>query len=74
MDGYTNIDAGATIMNTRAKFVMKKWSGAAIGLLAVTGNHMSVVWKSLKHINDKDKDVFDINHEMDKDIVVEEDV
>lgn len=43
MDGYTNIDAGATIMNTRAKFVMKKWSGAAIGLLAVTGNHMSVV-------------------------------
>ena len=70
----TNLDAGAIIMNTRAKLIMKKWSGAAIGLLAVTGNHMQLVGKSLKQITDADKDKLDINHELDKDIVVEEEV
>lgn len=70
----TNIDKGATIMNSRAKLVFKKNSGAAIGLLAITGNHMSVVGKNLKQITDKTKDELDFNHEMDKDIVVDEDV
>lgn len=74
MDENTNIDGGATIMNTRAKVVFKKNSGAAFGLTCVTGNHMSVVGLNLKQINDKIKDEMDINHEMDKDIVVEEDV
>lgn len=70
----TNINSGAIIMNTRAKLIMKKWSGAAVGLLAVTGNHMQLVGKSLKQITDADKDKLDINHELDKDIVVEEEV
>lgn len=70
----TNLDAGAVIMNTRAKFIMKKWSGAAIGLFVVTGNHLSVIGKSLKQVTDKDKEELDVNHEMDKDIVVNEDV
>lgn len=74
MDLRTNIDAGALIMNTRAKFIMKKWSGAAVGLLAVTGNHMQIVGRCLKDITDVDKDLLDTNHEMDKDIVVEEEV
>lgn len=74
MDENTNIDAGAYIMNGRAKLVFKKNSGAAVGLLAITGNHMSIVGKNLKQITDKTKDEFDVNHEMDKDIVVEEDV
>ena len=74
MEENTNIDGGATIMNGRAKFIMKKWSGAAINLLVITGNHMSVVGKSLKQITDKTKEQLDINHEMDKDIVVDEDV
>lgn len=74
MEEATNLDAGAIIMNTRAKLIMKKWSGAAIGLLAVTGNHMQLVGKSLKQITDADKDELDINHELDKDIVVEEEV
>lgn len=74
MEENTNIDAGATIMNTRAKVIFKKNSGAAFGLTAVTGNHMSIVGLNLKQINDKVKDEHDINHEMDKDIVVEEDV
>lgn len=70
----TNIDANAVIMNGRAKLIIKKNSGAAVGLLAITGNHMSIVGKNLKQITDKTKDEFDVNHEMDKDIVVEEDV
>ena len=74
MEEATNIDAGAVIMNTRAKLIFKKNSGAAIGLLAITGNHMSIVGKNLKQIDDKVKNQMDINHEMDKDIVVEEDV
>lgn len=74
MEDNTNIDADAFIMNTRAKLVFGKNSGAAIGLLAITGNHMSVVGKNLKQITDKTKDELDLNHEMDKDIVVEEDV
>lgn len=74
MEEKTNIDAGATIMNTRAKVIFKKNSGAAFGLTAVTGNHMSIVGLNLKQINDKVKDEYDINHEMDKDIIVDEDV
>ena len=74
MDENTNIDRGSIIMNTRARFIMKKNSGAATGLLVVTGNHMSVVGKNLKQVTDKIKDELDVNHEMDKDIVVEEDV
>jgi len=35
---------------------------------------MSIVGLNLKQINDKVKDEQDIYHEMDKDIVVEEDV
>lgn len=74
MDDNTNIDSGAYIMNGRARFIMKKNSGAAIGLLAVTGNHMSVVGKNLKQVTDKVKDELDVHKEMDRDIIVEEDV
>ena len=70
----TNIDAGAFILNSRAKFVIKKHSGAAVGLLVVTGNHMSVAGLHLKQVNNKIKDSLETNHEMDKDIIVEEDV
>lgn len=74
MDEATNIDAGAVIMNTRAKLIFKKNSGAAIGLLVITGNHMSIVGKNLKQIDDRVKIHMDTNQEMDKDVVVEEDV
>lgn len=70
----TNIDSNAVIMNTRAKFIMRKWSGAAIGLLVVTGNHMSVIGKHLKQVTDRVKDEIDVNHSFDKDVVVDEDV
>ena len=74
MEENTNIDHGAVLMNTRAKIIIKKNSGAAFGLVAVTGNHMSVVGKNLKQVSDRIKDELDVNHEMDKDIIVEEDV
>lgn len=74
MDENTNIDDGGIIMNTRANLIIKKNSGAAVGLLAITGNHMSVVGKNLKQITEKTKEEMDSNHEMDKDIIVEEDV
>lgn len=74
MGENTNIDQDAFIMNGRAKLIMKKNSGAAIGLLAVTGNHMSLVGKNIKQVTNALKDKYDINHEMDKDIVIEEDV
>lgn len=74
MQAYTNIDAGAVIMNTRAKFIMKKYSGAAIGLLVVTGNHMSLVGKHLKQVGDSDKNKEANPKLFDKDIIVEEDV
>lgn len=69
----TNIDRGAIIMNSRAKVIFKKWSGAAIGLLAVTGNHMSVVGYNLKQVTNAVKDKLDTNKEFDRDIVVDED-
>lgn len=74
MEELTNIDADAMIMNTRAKFIMRKWSGAAFGLTVVTGNHLAIVGKHLKQVTNEVKDELDNNGEMDKDIVVEEDV
>lgn len=74
MEEKTNINHDAVIMNTRAKFIMKKWSGAAFGLIVVCGGHMSVPGKHHKQITNAYKDVHDINRDFDKDVVVEEDV
>lgn len=74
MEDNTNIDSGGVVMNSRAKLIMKRNSGAAVGLLAITGNHMSVVGKNIKQVTNDVKDDLDLYHEMDRDIVVEEDV
>ena len=74
MGEKTNINFGAIIMNTRAKFIMGDYSGAAFGLKVITGNHMSVVGKNHKQISDVDKDAMPSSKEFDKDIIVEEDV
>lgn len=74
MSEYTNIDRGAIIMNTRAKFIMKKYSGAAIGLTVITGNHLSPIGIWRKCVTDEMKDQIDENHNSDKDIIVGEDV
>lgn len=74
MEDKTNISGGTVIMNTRAKFIMKKNAGAAFGMAVITGNHMVVPGMFLKDVSNKIKDELDIRHEYDKDIVVEEDV
>lgn len=75
MDIHTNIDEGAIIMNgSTGRFVMKKNSGAAVGLTAICGNHMSIVGLNLKQINDAIKREFDRNQEYSSDIIINEDV
>ena len=74
MHARASISHDAIIMNTRAKFIMKEWSGAAFGLTVVTGNHMNVPGKHHKMITHELKTELDTNHEYDKDIVVGEDV
>lgn len=65
----TNISAHSTIMASRAKFIMKKNSGAAVGLTVVTGNHENRVGILFKGITDAMK-----GPKSDKDVIVEEDV
>lgn len=74
MSEMTNINEGAYIMNTRAKFIMKKYSGAAFGLTVITGGHISIPGKHHKQITNQIKDAIDVNHEEDQDIIVDEDV
>lgn len=74
MEEYTNIEDRAIIMNTRAKLIMKKNSGAAVRFTVITGNHMSVPGKTFKMITDIVKDELDTYHEYDKDVIVCEDV
>lgn len=74
MAEQSNINAGAVIMNTRAKFVMGKYSGAAMNLFVVTGNHMSVPGMSKREVTNEVKDKLDLNHEYDRDVIVDEDV
>lgn len=74
MHAKASISHDAIIMNTRARFIMKEWSGAAFGLTVVTGNHMNVPGYHHKMITHELKTEMDVNHEYDKDIVVGEDV
>lgn len=69
-----SLGPNSEIMNPRAKFIMKKWSFTARELLVVDGNHMSIVGMPLIDVRDEDKDRLDVNHEFNKDIVVDEDV
>ena len=48
MGENTNIYTGAIIMNNRARFVLKRNSGAAANLTVITGNHQRKVGRWLK--------------------------
>lgn len=74
MEGNSSLKRDSVIMNGRAKFIMKNNSGAAEELMIITGNHMSIVGKSVKDVTNEVKDLEDIHHEYDRDVVVEEDV
>lgn len=68
------IDEGARIMNTKARFIIKKKSGIAFGLTAITGGHVSIPGMWIKDITNEMKAEVDVNHEQDRDIVIGEDV
>lgn len=72
MEERTNINRGAIIMNTKAKFIMKKYSGAAAGLLVVTGNHAHICGVWTKNVTEEMKE--SVDEICDKDVVVEDDV
>lgn len=65
----TSILSGATILTTKARFILKKNSGAAEGLTVVTGSHISIPGKWFREITDDMKPA-----DADKDVIVEEDV
>lgn len=74
MEENTNINPGAVIMNSDAKFILKKGSGSAYGLLVSTGNHMFVPGYTLKQITQEIKEKLDLHNEYNKDVIVDEDV
>ena len=74
MGEYATLKRDNVIMNRSQKVIIKKWSGAAEELMVITGNHMSIVGQSIKHVTDSVKAQEDVNHEYDKEVVVDEDV
>lgn len=70
----TSIPGGAMILNTRAKFIMKRGSFSSYNLCVCPGNHMSPIgiWKH--DVTDAVKDELDTERKYDRDVVVEEDV
>lgn len=74
MEENTSLKRDNVIMNGRAKFILKKWSGAAEELMVITGNHMSIVGLDVKHVTDEVKDIQDVHGEYDRDVIVDEDV
>lgn len=70
----SSIGNGAVIMNTRAKVVIGNHFVSGPDLTIITGDHMPVVGRFLNTVSDADKDLLDVNHEYDKDVVIEDDV
>ena len=72
MGEKTKIDRGSIIMNTNARFIVKKYSGCAVNLTVITGNHPQFPGRFYRTISKK-KENLDISR-YDKDVVVNEDV
>lgn len=74
MEHRANLSRDAIIMCTRAKFIMKRDSGAAAGLFVATGNHLQVVGMSKVDVTDAVKDKLDLDHKLDQNVIVNEEV
>ena len=70
----TSLPSGAMILNPRSKFIMKRGSFSSYNLCVCPGNHMPLVGMWKRDVTDAIKDKLDIEHRLDKDIIVEEDV
>lgn len=74
MADNTRLGAGATIMNPKARFIMKHHSGAALGLLVITGNHPMKIDRFYHTCTREEQEEIDKKYRLDRDVVVEEDV
>ena len=72
MGEHSKIDIGSIIMNTNAKFIVKKYAGCAVNLTVITGIHPQFPGRFYRTISKK-KERLDIS-QYDKDVVVNEDV
>ena len=74
MEENVSIGANSTIFTTRAKLIIKQHFVSGPGLTIITGDHMPILGKFLDTVSDIDKDTYDIKHDYDQDIIIEEDV
>lgn len=65
---HSHIDSHATILTTKARFIMEPWAGAAVGLTVITGNHHHIVGRLSHTITDAEKP-----DGLDQDVVVGDD-
>lgn len=72
MEGHTKVDHNSIIMNTNARFILKKYSGCAVNLTVITGTHPQFPGRFYRTISKK-KEGLDIS-KYDKDVIVNEDV
>ena len=69
-----NIGSGATLFTTGAKLIIKQHFVSGPNLTIITGDHMPIVGCFVDTVSAADKARFDVNHECDQDVVIEEDV
>lgn len=66
---HTYLSSNSCISTTNAKFILKKYSGAAQNLMVRTGNHDMIVGRFYRTITNKEK-----RKDLDQDVIVDEDV
>lgn len=69
---HTKIGGGSVISTTNAKFIMRKWSGAAECLQVRTGNHFQKIGRFYRSVTEQEKK--ESGKIFDKDVIVNEDV
>lgn len=69
-----SIGAGSLIFTTRAKLIIKNHFVSGPGLTIITGDHMPILGRFIDTVSDEEKDKYDVNHEYDQDVIIEEDV
>lgn len=68
------IGPDSIIMNARANFIVGNNVGTSFGLVVITGNHLLLPGMFYTQVTDKIKDEADLDHNCDKDIIVDDDV
>lgn len=69
---HTKIGAGSVVSTTNAKFIMRKWSGAAEYLQVRTGNHYQKLGRFYRSVTEQEKK--ESGKKFDADVIVNEDV